>query len=247
MGQPLPADDFDRSKTHRAPLGPGSLAGQPDWLTRVGDGGGDEPDPQAPAHEPVAHPAGHAPARPKHHGTTMHLPGHGSNAPSDADSWEGAVERAAKEARYTFIDEAELRGPGFVTRALRSFNPGALVSSVLGGISRFKPVILVALAVIAVVAALMMRPREEQTASIGAIRRHPERFEGRPVKVKGRVGEVFVVGGGYAFTFHQGRENIGVFTRSRVPVRREELTITGSISNGTLDGKTRQALFETAE
>jgi hypothetical protein len=54
------------------------------------------------------------------------------------------------------------------------------------------------------------------------------------------------VGGGYAFYLRQGREDIVVFTRSRVPVRREELTIEGSISNGVLDGKTRQALFETA-
>jgi hypothetical protein len=103
----------------------------------------------------------------------------------------------------------------------------------------------VALAVIAVVALMMFRPKEEQTVSISAIRHHPERFDGRPVKVKGRVGEVYAVGGGYAFHLYQGRDDIVVFTRSRVPVRREEVTISGSISNGILDGKPRQALFET--
>ena len=93
---------------------------------------------------------------------------------------------------------------------------------------------------------MMFHPKEEQTVSIGAIHRHPERFDGRPVKVKGRVGEVYQVGGGYAFHLMQGREDLVVFTRSRVPVRREEVIIEGSISNGVLDGKTRQALFETA-
>ena len=83
------------------------------------------------------------------------------------------------------------------------------------------------------------------TVSIAAIHKHPERFDGRPVKVRGKVGEVYEVGGGYAFHLLQGREDIVVFTRSRVPVRREEVTIEGSISNGVLDGKSRQALFET--
>ena len=84
------------------------------------------------------------------------------------------------------------------------------------------------------------------TISISTIRHHPERFDGAAVKIKGRVGEVFMVGGGYAFYLHQGRDTMVVFTRSRVPIRREEVTIAGSISNGMLDGKSRQALFETA-
>jgi hypothetical protein len=108
-----------------------------------------------------------------------------------------------------------------------------------------KPFLILVLALGAVMAVMMFRPRDEQTTSIAAIRRHPERFEGRAVQVSGRVGEVFTVGGGYAFHLHQGRENIVVFTRSRVPVRSEKLTVTGSLSIGTLDGKTRHALFET--
>jgi hypothetical protein len=156
-------------------------------------------------------------------------------APPPESEWENAVEHAAYD-----------RGPGPQIRfhKQRSWLPD--LSSIVATLSRSSPLVFVALAVIAVVALMMFRPREgEQTASIAAIHKHPERFDGRPVKVRGRVGEVYEVGGGYAFHLYQGREDIVVFTRSRVPVRREELTIEGSISNGILDGKPRQALFET--
>ena len=232
MGQPLPADEFER----RGPAQFGSMGSQPDWLTRVSDA--DESGAQKPA-------------RPKPPGPALHLPGHGPAAPADPDSWEGAVERAHNEARFTYVDQEALKGPGIVDRTVEAIRSGRVTSamggfaSTLSGLSRSKPVIIAALAVIAVVAAMVFRPKVEQTTSIAAVQRHPERFEGQPVKIRGRVGEVFVVGGSYAFNLQQGREHIVVFTRSRVPVRGEEVTIIGSISAGTLDGKTRQALFET--
>jgi hypothetical protein len=76
------------------------------------------------------------------------------------------------------------------------------------------------------VVAMALRPKGvDDTTSISAIRHHPERFDGQAVKIRGKVGEVFIVGGGYAFYLHQGRDTMVVFTRSRVPVRSEHVTI----------------------
>jgi len=174
-----------------------------------------------------------------------YAPPRGSATRGDPDSWEGAVEKVSEGDDFPG-DEPQKWSFRSATQPTHPPRERGL-QSVLGGLSRFRPMLVVVVVVaIAAVAALMLRPREEQTTSISAIRRHPERFDGQPVKVKGRVGEVFAVGGGYAFHLHQGRENLVVFTRSRVPVRREDVTITGSISNGILDGKPRQALFEAA-
>lgn len=175
------------------------------------------------------------------HGAT-HGP-HGAPAKRDPDSWEGAVARASREEDLS-PDSPPARNYGasrWKGRAGHSFDP----TPIFRALTSSRTLVLVALAAVALVAVMMFRPKQEgETTSIAAIRKHPERFEGQVVKVRGRVGEVFQVGGGYAFHLLQGREDIVVFTRSRVPVRREEVTISGSISNGVLDGKTRQALFE---
>lgn len=104
---------------------------------------------------------------------------------------------------------------------------------------------IVALLVFGAVAAVtLLRPREDMRIPLRAIRTDPARFDNRVVTVGGRVGEVFAVGGGYAFFLHQGRDTLVVFTRSRQPRMRENVTIKGSISTGFLDGAPRQALFE---
>ena len=64
------------------------------------------------------------------------------------------------------------------------------------------------------------------------------------VHVEGRVGEVFPVGGGYAFYLRDGRDTMVVFTRSRTPERDEHVKIDGTVSTGYLDGQARTALFE---
>ena len=206
--------------------------GHPAHGTPAHDFPDDFPEYTAP-HEPAA-PRVHAPQ----HGAGARGPATYGAAPKRESEWEGAVEHMEQVDR--------LSDDGFRVTS-RGSSPGpAIMSSILNTLTSSRTLVLVALAVIALVAVMLFRPKQEQTASIAAIRKHPERFEGRAVKIHGRVGEVFPVGGGYAFHLHQGREDIVVFTRSRVPVRREEVTISGSISNGTLDGKTRQALFETA-
>lgn len=86
--------------------------------------------------------------------------------------------------------------------------------------------------------------RGEPVVPLKKIRGNPAQFDNASVKVAGRVGEVFAVGGGYAFYLHQGRDTLVVFTRSRTPLTRENVTLRGSISTGYLDGRPRQALFE---
>jgi hypothetical protein len=99
-------------------------------------------------------------------------------------------------------------------------------------------------ALVVLAAVVTFWPRGERAVPIGALRRHPERWDGASVHVTGRVGEVFPLGGGYAFYLHQGRDTMVVFTRTRRPVPRQRVAITGSISTGYLDGAPRQALFE---
>ena len=55
-----------------------------------------------------------------------------------------------------------------------------------------------------------------------------------------------MVGQGYVFNLHQGRDTLVVFTRLRSPRSRERTTVVGSVSMGYLDGAPRVALFETA-
>ncbi len=112
--------------------------------------------------------------------------------------------------------------------------------------SNSKVQILVALVVVSLIAVAMW-PRKNPAVSLHAIRTHASEWDGRTISLHGRVGEVFAVGGGYTFYLHQGRDTIVVFTRSRVPVEREKVTVTGSISTGYLDGHPRQTLFEATQ
>lgn len=223
MGPASPDDEFEQFASRRLDRGTSQRPDRPEWLTATGKSEAHDIPPDMEA-EPEPH---DPPAQRKWTGPA---PG--------AGEWENAVGRVEHDDGL----EPEIR---FHSKSAGGFRiPG--LQSVVAALAKSPPLVFVALAVIAVVALMMFRPREEQTARIAAIRNHPERFDGRPVKVKGRVGEVFEVGGGYAFHLYQGRDEIVVFTRSRVPVRREEVTIAGSISTGMLDGKPRQALFETA-
>lgn len=106
----------------------------------------------------------------------------------------------------------------------------------------------IALGVLAVaIAAYFVWPRAEQGASLRAIRHNPERFDGARVFVRGKVGEVFSLGGGYAFYLHQGRDTLVVFTRGAMPQSRKAVSVKGTIQTGFLDGAPRQALFADPE
>jgi hypothetical protein len=94
------------------------------------------------------------------------------------------------------------------------------------------------------VAAFVFWPRSEPTLSIAKIRKDPSAYDGLIVHVKGRIGEVFPMGAGFAFNLHQGRDTIVVFTRSRKPVRKQKVDVAGTVSMGYLDGVARPSLFE---
>ncbi|MBI5170327.1 MAG: hypothetical protein HZA61_12635 [Candidatus Eisenbacteria bacterium] len=97
-----------------------------------------------------------------------------------------------------------------------------------------------------VLATIALWPRGERPLSLGDIRRRPDHMNGQNVQVSGKVGEVFPVGGGYAFYLHQGKDTLVVFTRSREPRRGQKVTLEGTMSVGFLDGQTHSALFESA-
>lgn len=103
--------------------------------------------------------------------------------------------------------------------------------------------ILIAIVVLAV-SMFFAWPRGGGLASVAELKRDAARYDGREVMVRGKVGEVFQVGGGYAYYLHQGGDTIVVFTRVRTPRPREVLTVNGSISTGFIDGQPRLALFE---
>jgi hypothetical protein len=99
---------------------------------------------------------------------------------------------------------------------------------------------------IAVVLALtFFWPHGENSVSISALHKHPERFEGQTVRVRGRVGEVFPVGQGHAFYLHSGRDTLVIYTRSNAPESRRTIEVVGSVTMGYLDGAPRVAVFAT--
>jgi membrane protein implicated in regulation of membrane protease activity len=87
-------------------------------------------------------------------------------------------------------------------------------------------------------------PRSESNASVSSIQHHPERYDGKMVRVQGKIGDVYAIGGGYTYYLLSGRDTMVVFTRTRVPVTDEHISVRGTISTGYLDGVPRQALFE---
>lgn len=108
--------------------------------------------------------------------------------------------------------------------------------------------IAVAVALVAfVLLAYWSWPRGVGTTSLSDLRRHPARFDGQTVTVRGRVGDdIFAVGAGWAFYLVQGRDTIVTFTRRQMPKPHDVITVKGQVSTGFLDGVPRQALFEDA-
>jgi hypothetical protein len=99
--------------------------------------------------------------------------------------------------------------------------------------------------VLVLIAALVFWPRSNASVSLHDIRKNPDQWEGRSVKVSGRVGDdVFPLGSGFVFPLLQGRDTIVVFTRTRTPERRQRVTVIGEVSAGYLDGRARLAILE---
>ncbi len=98
-----------------------------------------------------------------------------------------------------------------------------------------------------VLVTIALWPRGERPVSIGSLRKHADRFDGVEVKVAGRVGQVFRVGGGYAYYLQDGRDTLVVFTRGREPHERQRVNVHGTMSTGYLDGQATVALFESTD
>jgi len=85
---------------------------------------------------------------------------------------------------------------------------------------------------------------QEPTVSISRIKKYPAVYEGQPIRLRGRVGEVFAMGQGYVFHLHQGRDTVVVFTRTRTPEVHTRVDVVGHVTTGYLDGVPRVAVFE---
>ncbi|MEK7329748.1 MAG: hypothetical protein AAB290_01420 [Candidatus Eisenbacteria bacterium] len=98
--------------------------------------------------------------------------------------------------------------------------------------------------VLGAAAAYFLLPRDTPDVSLAQIRQHPEAFEGRSVRVGGKAGEAFSVGGSYVFNLYQGRDTIVVYSRSRRPRLHEKVKVDGTASIGYIDGMARVAVLE---
>lgn len=156
--------------------------------------------------------------------------------------------RVSAEAFAAAVQAAELSGRPHEVVAPESFNvtvvPMPWWMQVQHALNTDRRLQVLVGCVAVVLLTIAFWPRGEQPQTLGNLRRHPEQFDGHSVKVGGRVGEIFPVGGGYAFYLHQGRDTLVVFTRSRTPRRGENVTLVGSMSTGFLDGQPHAALFE---
>jgi len=109
------------------------------------------------------------------------------------------------------------------------------------------PAGLIAIGVVAIlaIASMVFFGPKDNGVSLSKIRHNSTAYDGQLVKVHGKVGEVYPVGGGYSFYLLQGRDTMVVFTRSRTPVTNERVSVSGVVSTGVLNGQVRQAILET--
>jgi hypothetical protein len=173
---------------------------------------------------------------------------------SDLDAPRGAMRAPEPEVSAMDLDEADDDGDGFLGAPRASASPRmpppkleepvwVVAADAVRSSARIQMLLLVA--VVLGIAAWALWPKGDPGVSLRDLKKHAARWDGQAVTVKGRVGEVFHVGAGYAFNLHQGRDTIVVFTRGARPESREKISIAGSVSTGYLDGQPRQAIFAT--
>lgn len=101
------------------------------------------------------------------------------------------------------------------------------------------------IAAFALLVSLGIRGVSQRGESISQVRAAASRYEGRTLRIRGRVGEVFEMGVSHVYYLHQGRDTLVVFTRGAAPRSGEVITVEGTLSVGYLDGTARPALFAT--
>ena len=164
------------------------------------------------------------------------------------DDAEERARVAAEMAERRAEEEAVATRPHAIVKPEEFEIPVVPVSGLAklpGALANDRRVQLAVAAVVLLVLAMTFWPREEKTISVAHLKAEPERFADTQVRVGGKVGEVFPVGGSWAFSLVQGRDTIVVFTRVRVPKLHEKVVVVGTLSNGYLDGRSRAAIFET--
>ncbi len=110
-------------------------------------------------------------------------------------------------------------------------------------VPRFAWFVAGGLVVAAIGAIIAFSPREHFDA-VRTVCANARTLDGRVVHVRGVVGQTFMLGGGYLFYLHDGRDSLAVYTLTRTPVERSHIKLFGTVSTGYLDGEPRAAVFE---
>lgn len=171
--------------------------------------------------------------------------------PSDADVPWVSMETAPRKERdpsSAFASYGRLEATNMAAEATLPPPRKSPLQALLANRIALLSVLVVVLAAVAI--PLLLRPKGGgpgglRTTSVAEIREHARAFDGRDVTVKGTVGLVFSVGQGHTYYLHQGRDTLIVFTRGPGPVQGSDITVSGSISTGEMDGIPRPTLFET--
>jgi hypothetical protein len=225
----------------------GDAAGGPETDERTGPGAADardvadEPAVLAPAPKrPASKAAGWAPAASSVPVLRLALP-----AEPRAVEREPAARPTARPPGLPGGEEDAMRRAEPTAAARPLAEPWWLVALDTLRTSRRAQIAVTGLLAGVALLSLWLWPRGVGSTPLSEVRRHPTRYDGRQVIVRGRVGDdVFAIGSGWAFYLMQGRDTIVAFARARAPQPHEVLTVKGQVSTGFLDGLPRQALFE---
>ena len=268
--EPEPEDRPEGLETRQSPAPMPIEHDRPDWLVGADDvlestRDAEEQRPSVPAPRPLAPPqagptgvvSGGKPERPKGwSGAASSIPKltmvPSRDVPTAPERPDDEVEETDAADDLDLDARTPLDGPEPVSENRRESPPAQLRRLeepwylVWGeALATNRKVQGVALLAVALIGGVMFFPRHrEPGASLGAILRNPERFEGRPVVVRGEVLEAFDIGSGHVFHLRQGQDTVVVFSPSRRPRMRERVEVIGTVSTGYLDGEPRVALFE---
>ncbi len=163
--------------------------------------------------------------------------------PPPAPPADDEAEKPSRMSLSSFDDEPAAAAAPAPPRPRPLHEPWWIVA--LDALRSERRVQLIALGVVVLVVAwLTLWPRAEGGVSLATLRRNPARWDSQRVKVHGRIGDVFPLGGGYAFYLMQGGDTIVVFTRAGQPETNKTTDVVGTVSTGFLDGVPRQSIFE---
>jgi hypothetical protein len=119
------------------------------------------------------------------------------------------------------------------------------LESFLGALVQDRKVQLAVLLVVFLAALLwVFQPWGRPGVGLSTLMRHPERYGGQVIRVRGVVGDIVPMGTGHAYYLTQGAQTIVVFTSGPPPAQGHRHEAVGTLQPGVLDGVTRLALWE---